>query len=109
MPLEKTIVKNIVDWLNTLPESNAQKVWGGGYTRSGEPDVDACVQGRTVKIEVKQPGRRPTPLQKAALARWKAAGAVTGVATSLDEAKTLLAAHSLPQDGRSGKSEAPVC
>ncbi|MCM8750408.1 hypothetical protein NET02_14755 [Thermomicrobiaceae bacterium CFH 74404] len=37
------------------------KVLGGLGQRPGVPDVLACVQGRFVAIEVKRPGRRPTP------------------------------------------------
>ena len=56
----------------------ARKVHGSLHSQAGEPDIDACVRGRAVKIEVKLPGERPTPVQYAALRRWQRAGALAG-------------------------------
>jgi len=53
----------------------ARKVHGNAYS-SGEPDIDACVRGRAVKVEVKVPGRKPTAQQ---LARLRRAGWVTSL------------------------------
>ena len=30
---------------------------------AGDPDIDACLRGRSVQLEVKRPGEKPTPLQ----------------------------------------------
>lgn len=43
---------------------------------NGEPDLVGCITGRTVVIECKQSGRKPTPLQYAKLKRWAKSGAV---------------------------------
>jgi len=40
------------------------KYWGGGqYTKSGIPDILACVNGKFVAIEVKAPTGKPSELQ----------------------------------------------
>lgn len=85
-PREATIVAAVIRYLRSLPHSHAHKVHGGAYGANGEPDIDACVAGRAVKIEVKRPGGPgPTPLQKAALQRWERADAVAFVARSVED------------------------
>lgn len=95
---EATIAKNIVRYLRGLPYAHARRTWqGGSMAQAGEPDVDAVVDGRSVRLEVKRPEtrRRVTPLQAVALHRWSAAGAVVGVVCSVEEVQVLLAAHGL--------------
>jgi hypothetical protein len=53
-------------------------VHGGAHGNAGEPDIDACVRGRSVKLEAKRPGERPTPAQVGAMKRWADAGALAG-------------------------------
>lgn len=55
----------------------------------GTPDLDICIGGVCVKIEVKQPGEQPEPIQALRLRQWKEAGAVTGCCHSVDEAMEL--------------------
>lgn len=40
------------------------KVWGGGFQRSGIPDLICCVNGYFVAIELKGSDGKPTELQK---------------------------------------------
>lgn len=40
------------------------KTWGGGYQRSGLPDIIACVNGRFIGIEVKAQNGRLSKLQE---------------------------------------------
>lgn len=40
------------------------KVWGGGFQKSGIPDLICCVNGHFVAIEVKGSNGKPTELQK---------------------------------------------
>jgi hypothetical protein len=89
---ESTIVANIIRYLRALPDAWARKVHGGPYGTVGEPDIDACVAGRTVKIEVKRPGteRTLTAMQARALEQWKRAGAVAFVATSVEQVEQKL-------------------
>lgn len=96
-PRETSITQTIIRKLNALDQAHAHKVHGGPYGASGEPDIDACIHGRTVKIEVKRPSQRATltPLQAKALDRWKAAGAIAFVACSWDEVASTLRTHDL--------------
>lgn len=40
------------------------KIWGGGFQKSGIPDLIACINGRFVSIELKASNGRPSELQK---------------------------------------------
>ena len=89
-PLEKAIVVAVLRLLNGLPGCVARKRWGTGMGISGDPDISGCVHGRHFEFEVKRPGEAPTPLQHKRMEEWRAAGAVVGVVTSVDEAHSLL-------------------
>jgi len=89
-PLEKTIVMHVLAYINAIDGAYAHKVHGGAYGNNGEPDVDAVINGRAVKLECKRPkGSRLTKLQQRALDRWAAAGAVTGVVTCVGDVEAL--------------------
>lgn len=92
VPSERSIVDAIIRWLRNQPDGHARKVHGSSLGTAGEPDIDGCYHGRSVKIEVKRPGRESTltPSQRVALVRWRDAGAIVGVATSVDDVKELL-------------------
>ena len=75
MPLEKQIIKNITRWLNQ------RSVWwmkthGSPYTRAGIPDLLLLYQGKAMFLEVKQPGKKPTAIQRAAMIRITSVGKV---------------------------------
>ena len=89
MTSERAIVKAILAYLCSLPGCLARKRWGGGMGVAGDPDIDACICGRSVQLEVKRPGERPTPLQVKRLEEWRQAGALVGVVTSVAEVRTL--------------------
>ena len=86
---EAKITAKIIDHLRALPKAWARKVHQSRY-QQGEPDVDACVAGRAVKIEVKVPGNKPTPKQLITMRRWARSGALVGWATSVEEVEDLL-------------------
>ena len=90
MTKESAIVKAILAYLNTLPQCLARKRWGGGMGVAGEPDIDACIRGRSLQLEVKRPGQHPTLLQLKRLEDWRRAGAIVGIVTSVAEVKALL-------------------
>ena len=90
MTNESSIVKGILAYLNSLPECLARKRWGGGMGVAGEPDIDACLRGRSLQLEVKRPGQKPTPLQLKRLEQWRQAGALVAVVSSVEEVKALL-------------------
>jgi len=95
MTSERAIVKAILAYLNSLPGSLARKRWGGGMGVAGDPDIDACIRGRSVQLEVKRPGEKATLLQLKRLEEWRQAGALVGVVVSVDDAKSLLAKEGL--------------
>lgn len=45
------------------------KIWGGGFQKSGIPDILACVNGVTLAVEVKASNGRPSELQKLNISR----------------------------------------
>ena len=95
MTSERAIVKAILAYLNGLPNCLARKRWGGGMGVVGEPDIDACIRGRSLQLEVKRPGENPTQLQVRRLEEWRKAGAVVGVVVSVDDTRSLLAKEGL--------------
>jgi hypothetical protein len=90
MTTERAIVKAILAYLNDLPGCLARKRWGGGMGVAGDPDIDACIRGRSVQLEVKRPGEKPTPLQLKRLEEWRRAGAVVAVVNSVADVRRLL-------------------
>ena len=95
MTTERAIVKAILAYLNGLPGCLARKRWGGGMGVAGDPDIDACIRGRSLQLEVKRPGQRPTALQLKRLEEWRNAGALVAVVVSVVEVKRLLAQEEL--------------
>lgn len=92
VPMEKSIVTGILKFLNSLPVCHARKV-AGTDNQAGEPDIDACYHGQTLKLEVKRPkpfGNDGTKLQLATLEKWKAAGAIAGIVRSVDDVKAII-------------------
>lgn len=87
---EADIVEDVLTYLRGLPGSYARKVHGGAYGNKGEPDIDACVRGRAVKLEAKRPGEKPDPAQSGAMKRWSMAGALVGWFIDLAQVKQLL-------------------
>ena len=69
---------------------NWLKLHGSACQRSGEPDLLIVHEGRAVLCEIKRPGRHPTPLQVVRLKAWRSAGAICGVARSVDDVDWLL-------------------
>lgn len=52
------------------------KIWGGGFQKSGIPDLIACVNGRFVSIELKASNGRTSELQKLNTGRINEAGGI---------------------------------
>lgn len=66
------------------------KTHGTATARAGTPDLLICLAGRFCAVELKQPGKVPTPLQMKRLRTWQAAGALVGWATTEAEFVELL-------------------
>lgn len=88
---ESQIVKRILDYLNSQPNCVAEKVQGSA-AGSGRADINACHNGRTIRIEVKTAdhGNKASVKQQMNLKRWQAAGAICIVAYSLEDVKGAL-------------------
>ena len=71
---EKYYVSKLQSALKALG-AKVIKHHGSVYASAGEPDLIACLEGRTIVIEVKREGEDATPLQRKRLAEWEAAGA----------------------------------
>lgn len=84
---EAKITKKVIDRLKK--SGHARKVHQSRF-QMGEPDVDACIEGRAVKVEVKVPGNTPTDRQYAVMRIWERSGALVGWVTSVDEVEELL-------------------
>ena len=83
---ETRIVRAIIATLSGWPRTWLMKVHGGAFQAAGVPDIIGCIDGRFVALEVKVPGAKPTRLQELILSRIEAAGGLTGVVTSVEEA-----------------------
>lgn len=91
--MEKDIVAAILRLLKKRPRCFAWKTHGGMYGTAGIPDIVACVDGRFVGLEVKQPGGKLSRLQEITLGRIRAAGGVAAMVTSVEEARRVLPAE----------------
>ena len=88
---EGNIQSAVLRYLNSLSECMAENV-SGNASQSGRADINACYKGRCLKIELKDPqtGYKPTKQQILYLKKWEKAGAIVGVAYTLDDVKELL-------------------
>jgi len=89
MPLESTIVKKILAYLNSRG-GFWFKTHGSPLQIAGLPDLIGCYRGRFISFEVKQPGKNPTKLQVFMMKRITSAGGIAEVIRSVDEAKAIL-------------------
>lgn len=87
---ETATTAEVLKDLNARPEHHFQKMHQGSHSGSGEPDLDGCVRGRCVKIEMKANPYRPSAKQNRRLLTWQKAGALVGWARSLDEVDAIL-------------------
>ena len=103
MASETSIQENILDYINSLPYGRAENV-SGNAKQSGRADINACVYGYTLKIEVKTADTRygregATTKQRLYLEKWARAGAFSCVAYSVEDVKycigLLLRKHSM--------------
>jgi len=91
-PKESSIQTAILKYLNSLPGCRARNNHGSAFSGAGTPDITACYYGQHIEIEVKRPGGQLTKLQAHELAKWAEAGAITIVATGVEDVKLALVA-----------------
>ena len=89
---EKQFQKKVINYLNSLPHTWFFKVWGGGFQRSGIPDLICCINGVFVALELKGKGGKPTKLQELNINHINAAGGIGLILYPADfkEFKTLV-------------------
>jgi hypothetical protein len=91
--LEKAVVARIMRALKANPHVAVRKRHGTAMGMAGDPDLYGTIRGRHFEIEVKRPNdpsSQLTELQTQRLLEWKMAGAITGVARSVEEALIML-------------------
>lgn len=82
MPTEATIQRNIIRALR----DHGVYVIHTLAAESGTPDLLACHEGRFVGLEVKQPGRYPTKIQRFRAEQIRAAGGHVATVRSVADA-----------------------
>lgn len=87
---EKRITDAILARLRSRPNTWRVKIGAGPWQIAGLPDIIGCADGRFFALEVKQPGRKPTPLQAATLAAIRRANGIAECVTSVDEVEFVL-------------------
>ncbi|AGL03625.1 VRR-NUC domain-containing protein [Desulfoscipio gibsoniae] len=89
---EKQLQKKVIKYLNSLPNTWFFKVWGGGFQRSGIPDLICCINGLFVALELKGTGGKSTKLQELNINNINAAGGIGLILYPADfkEFKTLV-------------------
>lgn len=90
---ETTIVNAILRHLRALG-GYAVKIHGDRYTRMGTPDILGSLRSVPLAFEVKTPSGSPTKIQLAEIAKWREAGAIAGVVTSVQEVDLALEGYS---------------
>ena len=88
---EPRLQTKVLQYLNSLPKCIAENV-SGNANQSGRSDINGCYEGHCLKIELKDPttGYQPSKKQLLYLKKWKRAGAITGIAYSVEDVKNLL-------------------
>lgn len=94
MASESSVQSNIIDYINSLPYGRAENV-SGNAQQSGRADINACIKGRMLKIEVKtddtEYGKKgATTKQRLYLEKWARAGAISCVVYCVDDLKYIL-------------------
>jgi hypothetical protein len=91
--LEKTRQRNIVKFLNAVPNCIAEIRTQTGYGTKGGADILGCIDGRHFELEVKQPGCKLTSLQDKWLDDWAARGAITGRVEDIPSTRKIFQEH----------------
>lgn len=86
-----SVVKPILEYINSLPNSKAINIHGSIFSERGTPDVVGCIGGRFIAFECKRDDTEDLEqIQKWRLAEWLAAGAVVGGVSDVFHVKLIL-------------------
>ena len=91
--MEKAVVARIMAALKKIPGVVVRKRHGTAMGVAGDPDLYGSIRGRHFEIEVKRPGDPgsiPTELQTRRIEEWRDAGAMVGIARSVEDALAIL-------------------
>src|SRR5215472_13337722 len=88
---ESRIVKQIKYYLESRG-ARVFKIHGGDnpFQEVGILDLVVCYQGQFLGLEVKMPGNKPSPIQKAIIKQIRASGGIAGVVRSIEDVALLL-------------------
>ena len=96
--LESALQRKIQKYLkDNLPNAVVWKNHGNKYSVIGLPDIMCVYEEKIICIEVKMPGNTPTKLQEITLKKLKEAGAITGIAYSIEDVQKILENNKLPR------------
>lgn len=98
MPKEAQIIRTAQQLLTRRGAWHIN-IGAGGAGRNGIPDIIATYRARSLALEAKQPGRKPTKLQAHELRQAAQAGAIAAVITSTADLKRILDDIDLQLDG----------
>lgn len=85
------VVKPILKYLNSLPNSKAINIHGSIYSERGTPDVIGCINGHMVAFECKRDSSEDLEkIQKWRLSEWILAGAVVGGVSDVWQVQMIL-------------------
>lgn len=85
------VVRPLLRYLNSLPNSKAVNIHGSVFCERGTPDVLGCINGRMVAFECKRStAETPEDIQMWRLSEWIAAGAVVGAVSDVQQADMVL-------------------
>lgn len=89
MQPEAKLQKKIVDYLNTLPLTKAEKNHGSAY---GKPklDITGSCFGKMFQLEVKTSTGQPTKRQLQVIKDWQGVGVIAGIVRSKTDAYNLI-------------------
>lgn len=81
------VVKYLKD---RYPDAVIQVNHGGAFSKRGRPDLECCIRGFHVAIELKMPGKEPDRIQYNYLTRLIRAGSFASWCDSMETVKTLM-------------------
>lgn len=55
--------ERVIKYLKSIDKCWYCKVWGGGFQKSGIPDLLCCINGKFVALELKAENGKPSALQ----------------------------------------------
>ncbi len=89
--LESDLSREVIEYLNGLPDCFAYVTHGGPYQRSGIPDIVGIYKSLGFGIELKMEGKYPSPIQRKVLRDMRAAGGMAITAWSLETVVDMIA------------------